>query len=136
MWADGHAFSKIGKGLVVFVGIARSDTAKDADFLATKLTQLRIFPDDTGKMNVDVVESSGEVLLVSNFTLYGNTAKGRRPSFDQAAKPEQAKTLYDYFVSKVSESGITVATGVFQADMRVLVDNDGPVTLICDSPAL
>ena len=136
MWANYVPFSAIGKGLVVFAGIAKGDLARDADYLAQKVTGLRVFPDSAGKMNLTVAEAGGEILIVSNFTLYGDTQKGRRPSFDQAARPEEARTLYEYFVGKVRESGLTVATGVFQAEMRVLVDNDGPVTLICDSPAV
>ena len=136
LWADEHPFSKIGKGLVAFVGISRQDTTGDADYVAQKLTGLRIFLNDMGKMNLSVLELKGEVLIVPNFTLYGNTSKGKRPSFDQAAKPEEALVLYEYFVGKVRESGLTVATGVFRAEMRILVENDGPVTLICDSPPL
>ena len=136
MWANHILFSAISKGLVVFVGIAKGDVTNDADYLARKVTGLRIFSDSSGKMNLTVAEAGGEILIVSNFSLYGDTRKGRRPSFDQAAKPEEARTLYEYFVEKVRESGLTVATGVFQAEMRVLVDNDGPVTLICDSPTV
>lgn len=134
MFVKTHLQSEIGLGAVAFIGIAKSDTEQDADYLAAKLVGLRIFPDTEGKMNRSVAETGGQLMLVSNFTLYGDTAKGRRPSFDLAARPETALPIYNYFVRKVRESGIRVETGVFQAEMRVLVENDGPVTLICDSP--
>ena len=134
LFVNGLLQSQIGPGVVAFVGIAKSDTERDADYLAAKLSGLRIFPDAEGKMNRSVAETGGEIMLVSNFTLYGDTAKGKRPSFDMAARPEAAQPIYNYFVNKVRESGIGVETGVFQAEMRVVVENDGPVTLICDSP--
>lgn len=117
----------------MFVGIAKQDTERDADYLARKLISLRLFPDQAGKMNRGLREVEGAVLIVSNFTLYGDVSRGTRPSFDQAAKPDEARPLYEYFAAKVRESGLPVETGVFQAHMRVLVDNDGPVTLICDT---
>jgi D-tyrosyl-tRNA(Tyr) deacylase len=130
---DGQTTGAIGRGLLVLVAVARSDTQSDADRLAEKLLGLRIFPDESGKMNRSVVEIGGGVLVVSNFTLYGDTRKGKRPSFDMAAPPEQARTLYEYFVTKLRSGAVPVETGVFQATMAVSLVNDGPVTLICDS---
>ncbi len=117
----------------MFVGIAKQDTERDADYLVRKFISLRLFPDEAGKMNRSLREVEGAVLIVSNFTLYGDVSRGTRPSFDQAAKPDEARRLYEYFVAKVRESGLPVETGVFQAHMRVMVENDGPVTLISDS---
>ncbi len=123
----------IGVGLVVFLGISRPDTTGDADYLVDKLLGLRIFPDERGKMNRDVRESHGALLIVSQFTLYGDCRKGRRPSFDQAAPPEQAHALYTYFVESAKRGPVPVATGVFQAAMQVQLINDGPVTILLDS---
>jgi D-tyrosyl-tRNA(Tyr) deacylase len=123
----------IGPGLVVLVAIARNDTEKDAGFLVAKLAGLRIFPDQQGKMNLSLLETGGELLIVSNFTLYGDCRKGRRPSFDRAAAPERARVLYDYFVECARKTCPVVRTGVFQAHMSVQIDNLGPVTLICNS---
>jgi D-tyrosyl-tRNA(Tyr) deacylase len=130
---EGERTGSIGTGLLVLVAVAKTDTSADADYLAEKLLGLRIFPDESGKMNRSVVEAQGSLLVVSNFTLYGDCSKGRRPSFDQAAPPEQARTLYEYFVEKLRGPEITVETGIFQASMSVRLTNDGPVTLICDS---
>ncbi len=134
MWANGVLQGTIGNGLVAFTGVAKGDTRDDADYLAAKLTGLRVFEDDSGKMNRSVLERQGGIILVSNFTLYAATGKGKRPSFDRAAPPDEARPIYEYFVDQVRASGLAVVSGVFQANMRVLVDNDGPVTLICDSP--
>jgi len=134
LWADELFCGAISAGLAVFVGIAKGDTPGDADILAAKIASLRIFEDQDGKMNRDVRQVEGGVLLIPNFTLYANTAKGNRPSFDRAAPPDEARVLYSHFVMRVRESGLPVVTGVFQAHMRVVVENDGPVTLICDSP--
>jgi D-tyrosyl-tRNA(Tyr) deacylase len=123
----------IRTGLLVFLGIARSDTAADADYLAEKLLGLRIFPDEAGKMNRNVQESGGALLIVSQFTLYGDCRRGRRPSFDQAAPPEQAQALYNYFVECARRGPVPVETGVFQAAMQVHLVNDGPVTILMDS---
>lgn len=123
----------IGAGLVVFVGVAIQDEVGDASKLAAKLIALRVFEDSDGRMNRSVQDTGGELMIVSNFTLYANTAKGNRPSFDAAARPEQAKPLYEHFVELLRLTGLRMVTGVFQAHMRVKVDNDGPVTLICDS---
>jgi D-tyrosyl-tRNA(Tyr) deacylase len=120
--------------LVALLAIARNDQEQDADFLLGKLIQLRIFPDEQGKMNRSLLETGGELLIVSNFTLYGDCSKGRRPSFDLAAPPERARDLYNYFVDRARTQCPVVRTGVFQAHMSVQIENHGPVTLICDSP--
>jgi D-tyrosyl-tRNA(Tyr) deacylase len=130
---EGAVAGAIGNGLLVFLGVAREDRTEDADYLAEKLANLRIFPDDAGKMNRSVLESGGSVLVVSQFTLYGDCRKGRRPSFDEAADPEKARSLYEYFVERIRAAGLTIATGVFQAHMLVSLVNDGPVTLILES---
>jgi len=115
------------------VGVSRTDTTLDADYVLGKLLGLRIFPDDDGKMNRNVVEAGGALLLVSQFTLYGDCRKGRRPSFDNAASPQQALALYNYFVESAKRGPVPVATGVFQADMQVQLINDGPVTILIES---
>jgi D-tyrosyl-tRNA(Tyr) deacylase len=130
---DGRCCGSIHSGLLVLVAVAKSDSQADADYLTEKLLGLRIFPDPDGKMNRSVVEVGGALLVVSNFTLYGDCSKGRRPSFDLAAAPEQARPLYDYFVEKLRASTVPVETGVFQAAMDVQLVNDGPVTLLCES---
>jgi D-tyrosyl-tRNA(Tyr) deacylase len=119
--------------MLVFLGIHENDTKANADHLASKVIQLRIFPDSEGKMNLSLRDISGELLVVSQFTLYGETRKGNRPSYSQAARPEVAVLLYEYFVKVCREKGVSVSTGVFQADMRVRLINDGPVTLFCYS---
>jgi D-tyrosyl-tRNA(Tyr) deacylase len=129
---DSEVVGSIGKGLVVLLAVAKPDTTAQADYLAEKVTGLRIFPDDAGKMNRDVVEAGGALLVISQFTLYGDTRKGRRPSFDSAAGPEQARALYEYFVEACRSRGVQVQTGVFQAHMAVHLVNDGPVTVICE----
>ena len=123
----------IRTGLLAFLGVSRTDTVEDADYLAGKLLGLRIFPDEDGKMNLDVQEAGGSLLIVSQFTLYGDCRKGRRPSFDQAAPPDQAQDLYNYFVESVKRGPVPVETGVFQATMQVHIVNDGPVTILIDS---
>lgn len=123
----------IGKGVVAFLGVARTDTAKDADYLLDKLLGLRIFPDPEGKMNRNVAESGGELLLVSQFTLYADCRRGRRPSFDLAAPPDQAKELYTYFLEAARKRHPRVEAGVFQASMQVELINDGPVTILLES---
>lgn len=130
---NGIAVGAIRTGLVVLVGISKSDTAKDADYLADKVLGLRIFPDDEGKMNRNVAEVNGGILIISQFTLYGDCRRGRRPSFDAAAPPEQALTLYNYFVDAVRESAVPVETGTFQAMMEVSLVNQGPVTIVIES---
>ena len=130
---DESTIGSIRKGLLAFVGISRSDTTLDADYVLAKLIGLRIFPDGDGKMNRNVDEAGGALLLVSQFTLYGNCRRGRRPSFDNAAPPEQALVLYNYFVESARRGPVPVETGVFQADMRVHLINDGPVTILIES---
>src|SRR5579864_3785641 len=131
---DGRCCGSIQAGLLVLVAVAKTDTPADADYLAEKLLALRIFPDQDGKMNRSVVEAGGSLLVISNFTLYGDCRKGRRPSFDVAAGPDQARALYEYFVEALRSRALRVETGVFQAMMTVTLVNDGPVTLLCDSP--
>jgi D-tyrosyl-tRNA(Tyr) deacylase len=123
----------ISTGLLLFIGISKSDTPADADYLLDKVTHLRLFPDDAGKMNRSVQEVGGSLLLVSQFTLYADCRKGRRPSFDQAAPPEQAQALYNYFVESARKGPVPVETGIFQATMQVHLVNDGPVTILIDS---
>jgi D-tyrosyl-tRNA(Tyr) deacylase len=123
----------IRTGLLVFLGVSRTDTVEDADYLTGKLLGLRIFPDEDGKMNRNVQEAGGSLLIVSQFTLYGDCRKGRRPSFDQAAPPDQAQDLYNYFVESAKRGPVPVETGVFQAIMQVHIVNDGPVTILIDS---
>jgi len=130
---NGNTVGAIRTGLVVLVGISKSDTAKDADYLADKVLGLRIFPDDEGKMNRNVAEVNGGILIISQFTLYGDCRRGRRPSFDAAAQPDQALTLYNYFVDAVRKSAVPVETGTFQAMMEVSLVNQGPVTIVIES---
>lgn len=131
--ADGEVTGKIDRGLLIFLGIKKGDSPAEADFLARRAVSLRIFPDEHGKMNRNVMEAGGDLLVVSQFTLYGTCTKGLRPSFDAAAPPEEARILYEHFLVKVRETGIRVAAGKFQAFMRVNLVNEGPVTLICDA---
>jgi D-tyrosyl-tRNA(Tyr) deacylase len=131
---DGEVTGAIEAGLVVLLGISRDDSSADADYLVDKIAGLRIFQDDDGKMNRSLRDTAGRLLVISQFTLYGDCTKGRRPSFDRAAPAGDARTLYDYFVSTARSSGIPTETGKFQATMAVHLINDGPVTLICDSP--
>jgi D-tyrosyl-tRNA(Tyr) deacylase len=130
---DESTCASIRTGLVVLLGIAKQDTQTDADYLVDKLIGLRIFPDDAGKMNRNIQEAGGALLIVSQFTLYGDCRRGRRPGFDMAASPAQAVDLYDYFVERARQGPVPVETGTFQADMQVHLINDGPVTIIIDS---
>ena len=130
---DSSTVGQIQKGLLIFLGIRQDDTEAQAEQLATKIGQLRIFPDADGKMNLSLHDISGEMLIVSQFTLYGDTRKGNRPSYLDAAKPEKALALYECFVEKCRSRGFPVATGVFQAHMEVRLINDGPVTIWCDT---
>ncbi len=132
---DDAVAGQIGRGLLVFLGIHTHDTEADADYLAGKVVQLRIFPDSEGKMNLSLRDIQGEMLVVSQFTLYGDTRKGNRPSFSQAARPEVAVRFYHYFVKVCRDRGVSVFTGIFQADMQVRLINDGPVTVFCESPS-
>lgn len=130
---DGKVTGSIGRGLVVLAGVAKGDTEKDADYVASKVAGLRVFEDSEGKMNLDVKEVGGGLLVVSQFTLLGDTRKGRRPSFDPAEAPERASVLYRELLKRFEEMGINAAEGVFQAHMEVELINDGPVTLLIDS---
>ena len=129
----GEVVGRIGSGLVVFVGVANEDTEKDAQYLAQKIVNLRIFADEEGKFNLSALDIKGELLLVSQFTLMADTRKGRRPSFVEAAPPAQAEELFNYFVEQASAAGLKVATGRFQQYMQVEIHNDGPVTILLDS---
>ena len=133
---DGAITGQIGTGLLVFVGVGKEDEYKDADLLVNKIVKLRIFNDQDGKMNLDVRQVDGALLIVSQFTLYGSIGKGRRPSFDEAAPPEKAQTLYDYFVQTARLQGLKVETGIFRASMQVKLINDGPVTIVSDSKSM
>ncbi|MBL9215527.1 MAG: D-tyrosyl-tRNA(Tyr) deacylase [Opitutaceae bacterium] len=131
---DGRVHGAIGPGLLVFVGIESADTSADGAWLAQKLTRLRLFPDSAGQMNLSVAEIGGGILLISQFTLHASTQKGNRPSFNQAARPELARPLYEEFAAQLAAAlGRPVATGVFGASMQVALVNDGPVTLCLDS---
>jgi D-tyrosyl-tRNA(Tyr) deacylase len=129
----GEVVGNIGPGLLVLLGVGKDDTKPDAEYLAAKTTGLRIFEDENGKMNLSLADTHGAVLAVSQFTLYGDARKGKRPSFDEAAPPELALELYEYFVAKIRETGITCEIGRFQAMMQVELVNDGPVTILLDS---
>lgn len=129
----GEIAGEIGRGLLVLLGVGREDSAADAEYLADKIIGLRIFEDDAGKMNRSVAEVGGAVLAVSQFTLYGDVRKGKRPSFDEAARPERARGLYERFVERVGASGLRCETGRFQEMMEVELVNDGPVTILLDS---
>jgi len=131
---NGASARSIGPGLVILLGIAVGDTPEDLNYLVRKTVDLRIFNDDEGKMNRSLLDTGGEALIVSQFTLYGDARKGRRPSYTDAARPEEAIPLYEAFVEAVREQGIDVQTGEFGADMQVEIHNDGPVTLILESP--
>ena len=130
---DGEVVGRIGPGLVVLLGVGRADTERDADFLADKVINLRIFPDEAGQMNRSVLDTGGGLLVVSQFTLMGDARKGRRPSYIEAASPEEAHRLYSHFVERLRPSGLDVATGVFRATMDVALVNQGPVTILLDS---
>jgi D-tyrosyl-tRNA(Tyr) deacylase len=130
---DQAVTGEIGRGLLVFLGVSKLDTEADAEFVAQKVLTLRIFEDENGKMNRSILDTGGGLLVVSQFTLYGDCRKGRRPSFDDAAPAEQARALYEHFVAVARRSPLRVETGIFQADMAVSLINDGPVTLIVES---
>lgn len=132
---EGEEVGRIGLGLLVLLGVGHGDTVEDALYLARKIVALRIFPDEAGKMNLSLKEVGGEVLLVSQFTLYADTRKGNRPSFVQAAPPDLGKRLYEAAIEAFLQQGVHVETGVYGAQMRVHLVNDGPVTLILDSEA-
>jgi D-aminoacyl-tRNA deacylase len=130
---DGEIVGSIGRGLVVFVGVADGDSPKDADYLAQKLLNLRIFADAAERFNLSALDIKAELLLVSQFTLLADTRKGRRPSFSEAAPPPRAEELFEHFVGEARASGLKVATGRFQQYMQVEIHNDGPVTIMLDS---
>ena len=130
---EGRATGEIGAGLVVLLGVGQGDTSAAAAYLAEKTAQLRIFDDAQGKMNISLLESGGAALVVSQFTLYGDVSRGRRPGFDRAAPPAEAKLLYEEYVRCLRATGVRVETGVFQAHMEVELVNDGPVTILLDS---
>src|SRR5215475_16171542 len=133
---EGSSVGEIGAGLLVLLGISKADAEPAADYLVEKIIGLRIFEDAEGKMNLSVQDSGGAVLVISQFTLYGDVRRGKRPSFDAAARPEEARRLYEYFVQKVRAAGVRCETGEFQAMMDVELVNDGPVTIILDSDKL
>jgi len=129
----GRTVGEIGPGLLVLLGVGEGDSEKDCDYLVNKIAHLRVFPDEKGFMNLSLMDTGGAALVVSQFTLWGDCRKGRRPSFAKAAQPERAKELYEHFIWLLREKGIQVATGQFQEMMDVYLINDGPVTLMLDS---
>lgn len=133
---DGRVTGAIESGLVILLGVGKEDEPVDADLLVDKIANLRIFNDADGKMNLNVEQAGGSLLVISQFTLYGDVRRGRRPSFDAAAPPEKAQLLYEYFVASAKSRGLTVQTGVFRAAMLVNLVNDGPVTFFVDSKLL
>jgi len=130
---NGEVVGKIGRGLVVFLGIARGDSEEDARYLANKVANLRIFADEASKFALSALETKAEILIVSQFTLLADSQKGRRPSFTEAAPPDKARELYEFFVNQVRFTGLKVGTGLFQEHMLVEIHNDGPVTLLLES---
>ena len=129
----GRSVGEAGKGLLVFLGVGHGDTEKEGEFLANKIAHLRIFSDDRGLMNRSVIEVEGDILVVSQFTLWGDCNKGRRPSFIRAAPPEKARALYEDFIRRLREKGLAVASGEFQEMMEVHLVNHGPVTMLLDT---
>ena len=129
---DDEVVGEIGRGFVLLLGVTHTDTQQEADWLANKVAGIRLFEDDQGKMNASLADVDGKFLVVSQFTLYGDARKGRRPSFTNAARPEQAEPLVEYFCEKLRKKGFNVATGIFGADMQVDIHNDGPVTLMLE----
>jgi D-tyrosyl-tRNA(Tyr) deacylase len=130
---NGKTVGEVGRGLLILLGVTHADTEADADYLADKITGLRVFEDANGKMNLDTAAVGGGILVVSQFTLYGDVRRGKRPSFDAAAPPEHARQLYEYFVERIRAAGLPCETGRFQEMMRVELVNDGPVTILLDS---
>jgi D-tyrosyl-tRNA(Tyr) deacylase len=130
---EGDLVSEVARGLVVLLGVGRGDTEEDADYLARKIVSLRIFDDEAGFMNRSLEEVGGALLVISQFTLYADTRKGRRPFFGEAAEPDEAERLYEYFVERARPTGVTVATGLFKEMMDVTLTNEGPVTILLDS---
>jgi D-tyrosyl-tRNA(Tyr) deacylase len=134
-WVEvsGRAGGRIGRGICLLVGVEKGDTGEEAEFLARKATELRIFPDRDGRMNLSLAEVGGEVLAVSQFTLAGSTSKGRRPSFDGAEEPGIAASLFEDLIGRIRQLGFHVETGIFQAEMNVHINNEGPVTFVLES---
>lgn len=130
---DDKIISQIGHGLLVLIGIGKNDSLEDIDWMIEKISGLRIFEDEQGKMNLSVKDTSGEIIVVSQFTLFGDCRKGKRPSFSEAGPPEEAKQVYEKLIQRFSQKGIMVGTGVFQAEMDIELVNWGPVTLLLDS---
>lgn len=130
---QGQSVGQIGKGLLVLLGVGQKDTQKEADFLLEKVIHLRIFEDPAGKMNLSLLDTKGALMVISQFTLYADCRKGRRPSFTEAAPPETARALYEYFLEKAKSTGLRISSGIFQAVMEVELVNSGPVTIILDS---
>jgi len=133
---SGQSVGRIEKGLLVYLSVGKDDTAKDAEFIAEKLVNLRIFPDEAGKLNLSILDVGGAILLVSNFTLHGDCRKGRRPGFDAAAQPRLAEQLYEKVADLIAEQGVTVEKGVFGEYMHVTSTNDGPINFLLDSSRL
>ena len=133
---NNREIASIDKGLMVLLGIKKGDSTSDADYLMDKIINLRIFPDENDKMNLSLLDIGGEMLLVSQFTLYGDTRKGRRPSFSEAELPDAALPLFEYCTTLLQQAGVKIQTGEFGADMSVEIDNDGPCTILLDSARL
>ena len=133
---DNKIVGQIGAGMVILLGVEDGDTEKDADYIADKVAGLRIFDDENGVMNISISDAGGEILSISQFTLLADARKGKRPSYIKAARPEEANKLYEYFNEKLEDKGIHVETGIFQTDMLVKINNDGPVTILLDSKKL
>ncbi len=131
---DNHTVGSIGRGMAVLLGVARDDSEQEVDYLAEKIVHLRIFEDENGKMNRSLLDTGGSMLVISQFTLLGDCRKGRRPSFAAAAPPEKAEVLYTRFIQKVRQMGVATATGRFRTEMQVLLTNEGPVTLVLETP--
>ena len=129
---EGECVGKINKGFLVFLGITHEDTKDNVDYLVNKLYNLRVFEDENEKMNLSIKDINGEILIVSQFTLYADTSHGNRPSFINAAKPDKANELYEYFIEKAKQTGIKIEAGIFGADMKVELLNDGPVTILLE----
>jgi len=130
---EGQMIGQAGKGLLVFLGVGKQDTHKEADYLLEKILNLRIFEDGEGKMNLSPLDVGGDLMVISQFTLYADCRKGRRPSFTDAGPPQAAKAIYDYFIARAESSGLRVSSGIFQAMMEVELVNSGPVTILLDS---
>lgn len=129
---EGECVGKINKGFLVFLGITHGDTKENVDYLVNKLYNLRVFEDENEKMNLSIKDINGEILIVSQFTLYADTSHGNRPSFINAAKPDEANELYEYFIEKAKQTGLKIEAGIFGADMKVELLNDGPVTILLE----